>query len=196
MALVGPNGSGKTTLMRIMAGQAGRTPGPSSWRRTRAFPMSPSPGPRPRAASPFQEAEKAFARRRASWRRCRRSRSAGPPSPPESPEAEALLWKHHELQETLEASGYYSRAEAMHRVLTGLGFSAARTRKPCAAFSAGWQMRIALARAILEAPDILLLDEPTNYLDIEARTWLEEFLADFPAGCSWSPTTAGSSMSW
>ena len=70
----------------------------------------------------------------------------------------------------------------MHRVLTGLGFSSEDFARPCTAFSAGWQMRIALARAILEAPDILLLDEPTNYLDIEARTWLEGFLSEFPGG--------------
>ena len=101
---------------------------------------------------------------------------------PESADAEALLWKHHELQEKIEASGYHGRREGMHRVLTGLGFSVDDFAKPCAAFSAGWQMRIALARAILEAPDILLLDEPTNYLDIEARTWLEGFLAEFPGG--------------
>ena len=49
-------------------------------------------------------------------------------------------------------------------------------------FSGGWQMRIALAKALLEKPDILLLDEPTNYLDIEARNWLEQFLHDFTGG--------------
>jgi len=49
-------------------------------------------------------------------------------------------------------------------------------------FSGGWQMRIALAKILLETPDILLLDEPTNYLDIEARTWLEEYLKTFPGG--------------
>jgi ATP-binding cassette, subfamily F, member 3 len=70
----------------------------------------------------------------------------------------------------------------MHRVLTGLGFSPDAFDNPCTSFSAGWQMRIALARAIMEIPDILLLDEPTNYLDIEARTWLEEFLSAFPGG--------------
>ena len=100
----------------------------------------------------------------------------------ESKEADALLWKHHELQERLEASGYHSRQSAMDRVLTGLGFSRSDFDKEASAFSAGWQMRIALSIALLEAPDILLLDEPTNYLDIEARTWLEEFLADFPGG--------------
>ncbi len=49
-------------------------------------------------------------------------------------------------------------------------------------FSGGWQMRIALARVLLEKPDILFLDEPTNYLDIEARYWLEDFISSYPGG--------------
>ncbi len=99
-----------------------------------------------------------------------------------SREAEALLWKHHGLQEKLEASGYHRRTEIDRARALGLGFPEPDLRQPCSSFSAGWQMRIALARAIMESPDILLLDEPTNYLDLEARTWLEEFLRDFPGG--------------
>ena len=68
------------------------------------------------------------------------------------------------------------------QVLTGLGFSREDFSKQTDEFSGGWQMRIALAKCLMGSPDILLLDEPTNYLDIEARNWLEGFLADFKGG--------------
>lgn len=93
-----------------------------------------------------------------------------------------LLERHHEITEYLENSNWHRRDALAEQTLIGLGFSSTDFSKPCVEFSGGWQMRIALAKALLQNPDILLLDEPTNYLDLEARTWLEEFLKDFTGG--------------
>jgi ATP-binding cassette subfamily F protein 3 len=182
MALVGPNGSGKTTLMRIMAGLAPADAGAVVPEKDTRVSYVPQSGVVHAGSTVREEAEKAFSRGKSLLEEIAALEERMGALSPESPKADALLWKHHALQEKLEVGRYHSRQEAMHRVLTGLGFSVADFDRPCPSFSAGWQMRIALARAILEAPDILLLDEPTNYLDIEARTWMEEFLAEFPGG--------------
>ncbi|MBQ4236568.1 MAG: ABC-F family ATP-binding cassette domain-containing protein, partial [Treponema sp.] len=97
-------------------------------------------------------------------------------------QAEALAVEHSELLSKLEDSGWYRREALSESVLLGLGFSREDFEKQTDEFSGGWQMRIALAKALMCGPDILLLDEPTNYLDIEARNWLEKFLADFKGG--------------
>ncbi len=65
-------------------------------------------------------------------------------------------------------------------ILAGLGFDSAAQKRPCADFSGGWRMRVALAAVLFSQPDILLLDEPTNYLDLEGTIWLESYLARYP----------------
>lgn len=93
-----------------------------------------------------------------------------------------LLERHRQINEYLTDSQWYFRSSRAEQVLSGLGFEKADFDKSVETFSGGWQMRIALAKVLLQNPDILLLDEPTNYLDIEARTWLQDFLLGFSGG--------------
>ncbi len=76
--------------------------------------------------------------------------------------------------------GVNTQAEA-EKILKGLGFKQTDFVRLTDEFSGGWQMRIELAKMLLQRPDFLLLDEPTNHLDIESILWLEEFLQSYEA---------------
>src|SRR5439155_4685655 len=82
----------------------------------------------------------------------------------------------HEFQ---MRDGYAIEAQ-VGTVLSGLGFPKEDWHRHTDEFSGGWQMRIALAKLLLQQPNLLLLDEPTNHLDLEARNWLEEYLTNYP----------------
>ena len=81
----------------------------------------------------------------------------------------------HKLEDA-EESKVRSRVET---VLQGLGFKMSDMPRPCCEFSGGWQMRIALAKLLLQEPTLLMLDEPTNHLDIESIAWLEDYLRGY-----------------
>ncbi|XP_003701268.1 ATP-binding cassette sub-family F member 3 [Megachile rotundata] len=87
------------------------------------------------------------------------------------------LAKVYEAMQLAEVDKAPARASA---ILSGLGFSVERQSWPTKAFSGGWRMRLALARALFSRPDLLLLDEPTNMLDIKAILWLEKYLQSWP----------------
>ena len=99
-----------------------------------------------------------------------------------TPDEPLLLARYGELEEEWQRRGGYEMDARVSEVLSGLGFPAADQDRPVETFSQGWQMRIALARLLIEANDLILLDEPTNYLDIEARTWLLGFLGRHRGG--------------
>ena len=99
-----------------------------------------------------------------------------------SAEAETAEDAHRiaEIHTRLSDIDAHSAPARAARILSGLGFDEAAQARPCAEFSGGWRMRVALAGALFAAPDILLLDEPTNYLDLEGTLWLEDFIQSYP----------------
>lgn len=76
----------------------------------------------------------------------------------------------------------YAISEKIELVLKGLGFKQTEFDKLIGTFSGGWQMRVELARLLVNNPDILLIDEPTNHLDIVSIQWLENYLINFKGG--------------
>ncbi|MEO0864639.1 MAG: ATP-binding cassette domain-containing protein, partial [Pseudomonadota bacterium] len=85
-----------------------------------------------------------------------------------------------EIQTRLADIDAWSAEARAATILKGLGFDDDEQQKPCADFSGGWRMRVALAAVLFAQPDLLLLDEPTNYLDLEGALWLENYLARYP----------------
>lgn len=97
-------------------------------------------------------------------------------SSPEYREALEEIGRLELILQDRDAASLRPRAES---ILRGLGFSEADFARDCGEFSGGWQMRIALAKLLLQEPEVLLLDEPTNHLDLQTQRWLEQSLRTY-----------------
>ncbi|KAK4130690.1 ARM repeat-containing protein [Trichocladium antarcticum] len=80
----------------------------------------------------------------------------------------------------LEEAGVTTTREDVEKQLNEFGFNPDMVKGDISALSGGWKMKLALCRAVFEAPDILLLDEPTNHLDVKNVKWLEDYLCNSP----------------
>lgn len=178
-ALTGANGAGKSTLIKIMAGLIEPDSGERIAQKDSRIAYLPQSGLVHSGCSLKEEADKAF---QWGYDIQKKADEIGELLKSNPSNSDKLAVEHSELIARLEESGWYRREMLSESVLLGLGFSRSDFEKRTEEFSGGWQMRIALAKALMCGPDILLLDEPTNYLDIEARNWLEKFLSDFKGG--------------
>jgi ATP-binding cassette subfamily F protein 3 len=171
IGLVGLNGSGKSTLLRILAGLQEPTGGRVLRARSVRVGYLPQEPLLESTATLFEEMLSAFERLREqehTLHQLEQMLSCGNPS------AE-LLQRYDELLEEFRQGEGYEYRHRIHQVLKGMGFS--DEHQPIAQLSGGQRARAALAKVLLQEPDVLLLDEPTNHLDIEALEWLEEYLS-------------------
>ncbi len=164
VGLVGRNGAGKSTLFRAIAGELAPERGtiavPARARIGRLTQEAPA-GP-----ESLVDVVLAADRERSDL----------------TAEAQIATDPHRiaEIQSRLADIGAHAAPARAAEILAGLGFSHRDQQRPCAEFSGGWRMRIALAAVLFSEPDLLLLDEPTNYLDLEGTLWLEDHLARYP----------------
>jgi ATP-binding cassette, subfamily F, member 3 len=169
VGIVGANGSGKSSLFALLRGEldadAGEVSLPPAW--TIAHVAQEAAAVATRAIDFVLDGD-------AELRAIERALSEAESDPHASGEHLAEL--HHRFE---AIDGYSARARA-GKLLSGLGFAAARHEDPVASFSGGWRMRLNLAQALMTRSDLLLLDEPTNHLDLDAVLWLEDWLQRYP----------------
>lgn len=179
VALTGANGSGKSTLIKVLAGLINPDDGERAIQKDCRIAYLPQSGLTHQGCTLLQEADKAF---EYGYELQRKIDELGTQLQENPSNSEILAQQQADLIQKLDDSGWYRRQSVAESVLLGLGFLRTDFERDTKEFSGGWQMRIALAKALMQNPDILLLDEPTNYLDLEARSWLEEFLQNYKGG--------------
>ncbi|MCB9746299.1 MAG: ABC-F family ATP-binding cassette domain-containing protein [Alphaproteobacteria bacterium] len=175
LGLIGRNGSGKTTLLRTLVGQREPDSGKvhkSGRVRIGYLPQDAVSGSE---KTVWDEVRDGLGELLDLERRLGRAVEQLDGTPDS-------IERHAAAEEAFRIAGGYAADERVGTVLWGLGFGQDDWRRSCTEFSGGWQMRIALARLLVEQPEVLLLDEPTNHLDLHARAWLAGHLAELSGG--------------
>ena len=180
VGLAGPNGAGKTTLLKMLAGFEDADSGSIVKPSGLTVGYLPQDGLSHSGRTLIEETSLAFEPLLEMRDEIASLEERLGDSAHSDEEHAAMLTRYSELQEDFRRLEGYSIDLKITTVLRGLGFAQEDLGKRTETFSGGWQMRIALAKLLLTRPGLLLLDEPTNHLDLEARNWLEEYLADYP----------------
>jgi ATP-binding cassette, subfamily F, member 3 len=180
VGLVGANGTGKTTLLKVLAGLESLDYGSLTVMKGTTAGYLPQDGLSLSGRSVFQECMSVFDEVRDMEREMEALTGRMAEVDHTSAEYEQIADRFHQLQNQFAAHDGYALEAQVGTVLTGLGFRKEDWSRHTEEFSGGWQMRVAMAKLLLQKPNLLLLDEPTNHLDLEARNWLEEYLAEYP----------------
>ncbi|MFZ1008787.1 MAG: ABC-F family ATP-binding cassette domain-containing protein [Candidatus Sulfotelmatobacter sp.] len=180
VGLVGGNGTGKSTLMKILAGLDSFDYGSISVAKGTTAGYLPQDGLTLSGRTVFAECMEVFSDLHAMERELETLTHRISELDHTSTEYAEVADRYHSLEHEFQTRGGYSIESEVGRVLMGLGFSKEDWERQTDEFSGGWQMRLALAKLLLQKPNLLLLDEPTNHLDLEARNWLEEYLHNYP----------------
>jgi ATP-binding cassette, subfamily F, member 3 len=180
IGLVGANGTGKSTLLKVLAGLETLDYGSISSGRGISAGYLPQEGLTLSGQTVFAECMSVFSDLRDMEREMVELTARMSEVDHSSSEYSQVAERYQRLEHEFRTRDGYAIEAQVGSVLMGLGFGKEDWQRQTEEFSGGWQMRIALAKLLLEKPNLLLLDEPTNHLDLEARNWLEEYLTEYP----------------
>src|SRR5271154_3196007 len=180
VGLVGANGTGKSTLMKVLAGLDTFDYGSLIVAKGTTAGYLPQDGLSLSGRTVFAECMSVFDDLRAIEVELESLMHSMAELDHTSSAYSDVADRYHRLEHEFRTRDGYSIEAEVGRVLMGLGFTKEDWERQTDEFSGGWQMRLALAKLLLQQPNLLLLDEPTNHLDLEARNWLEEYLQNYP----------------
>lgn len=178
--LVGGNGTGKSTLLKTLAGIESLDYGTLTRAKGMSLGYLPQDGLAMSGRTVFQECLSVFDALRGLEQEAETLSEKLSEFAADSQEYASAADRYSHITDVLHANNIYTLDYQVGTVLGGLGFSKEDWERRTEEFSGGWQMRIALAKLLLQKPSLLLLDEPTNHLDLETRNWLEDYLRNYP----------------
>jgi ATP-binding cassette subfamily F protein 3 len=178
--LVGPNGAGKTTVFRVLMKEEGFDGGSITVpEKIRVAYFSQNIGEM-KGRTVIEEVMSGSAKASELAIEIRKiEKMLDGEIPLSDDEMDKVLYKLGDYQTDFEKLGGYDLDTRAKEIITGLGVMPYDHDRDVSMFSGGWRMRIALAKILIQVPDVILLDEPTNYLDLESIVWLEEWLKSF-----------------